>query len=59
MYGVTTGDDGAIVGVGRTEGDFSPYINLGGFDFLVLKLLRSEDAYESLWAWQVSTNALR
>lgn len=56
MYGVTAGDDGTIVGVGRTDGDFFPYSNLGGFDFLVLKLLRSQDAYEYLWNWQVSTN---
>lgn len=31
MYGVTAGDDGTIVGVGRTDGDFFPVFELGRF----------------------------
>lgn len=51
MKGVAAGDDGAIVAVGRTDGDFFPFESLGGFDFLAVKL--GPDGVYS-WHWQVS-----
>ncbi|CAM9731332.1 unnamed protein product [Ectocarpus fasciculatus] len=53
MKGVAAGDDGAIVAVGRTDGDFFPYVSLGGFDFLAVKL--GPDGLYS-WHWQDGTS---
>lgn len=51
MYGITAGDNGTIVAVGRTDGDFLPFVNSGGFDFFALKI--ESDGPEMLWQWQV------
>ncbi|CAM9534982.1 unnamed protein product [Ectocarpus sp. 12 AP-2014] len=53
MKGVAAGGNGTIVAVGRTDGDFFPFVSLGGFDFLAVKL--GPDGVYS-WHWQDGTS---
>ncbi|CAN0335703.1 unnamed protein product, partial [Ectocarpus sp. 8 AP-2014] len=53
MKGVAAGDNGTIIAVGRTDGDFFPFVSLGGFDFLAVKL--GPDGVYS-WHWQDGTS---
>lgn len=48
--GVAMADDGSVVVVGYTGGDWGD-VNAGGSDFVAVKL---DAAGEEVWVWQVS-----